>query len=90
MIKHVPNALVGLRCVIAMFLLLDALDGQTGLWFVIGFVIAGTSDVLDGFIARRFNAVTKIGSTLDGYADVLLYISIVFCIWRGYSTRPSQ
>jgi len=81
-IKHVPMALVAVRCLIAPFLVIDALDGETGLWFVILFVIAGITDVLDGMIARRYKVVSTMGSAMDGYADVLLYISILFCIWR--------
>lgn len=81
-IRHVPMALVALRCLIAAFLVIDALDGKTGLWFVIGFVIAGISDMLDGMVARRYKVVSTIGSAMDGYADVLLYTCILFCIWR--------
>lgn len=81
-IRHVPMALVALRCLIAVLLVIDALDGKTGLWFVIGFAIAGISDMLDGMVARRYKVVSTIGSAMDGYADAFLYTCIVFCIWR--------
>jgi len=80
-IKYVPNALVMLRCLIAPFLIFDALDGQISRWFVGAFIIAFVSDLIDGPIARRFNAVTTQGSKLDSWADVVLFGAIIYCIW---------
>ncbi len=39
------------------------------------FVAAGVSDALDGFIAKRFGLVTKLGSYLDPIADKALLVS---------------
>lgn len=83
-VRHIPTALVILRVVIAVFLVLDALDGKTGAWFVAGFIIASLSDALDGMIARRFNVATTMGSMLDGYADVVLYGAVLWCIWLAH------
>lgn len=43
-------------------------------WFVILFVINLITDVLDGFIARRFNMQSEVGVLLDSWADVGSYI----------------
>ena len=40
------------------------------------FVIAGVSDAIDGWLARRFNMRTELGAHLDPLADKLLLISI--------------
>lgn len=40
------------------------------------FVLAGVSDAIDGFIARRFNLRTELGAYLDPLADKALLISI--------------
>ena len=45
----------------------------------IGLAIAGSTDVLDGFLARRMHRTTRIGSQLDSIADMALIISVV--IW---------
>jgi len=37
--------------------------------------IPGLTDALDGFIAKRFNAVTKLGAILDPLADKALLVS---------------
>jgi cardiolipin synthase len=40
------------------------------------FVIAGISDAIDGFVARRFNQHTELGAYLDPMADKLLLVSV--------------
>lgn len=40
------------------------------------FVIAGVSDGIDGFVAKRFDQVTELGTYLDPLADKLLLVSI--------------
>ncbi len=50
------------------------LAGQFGAAFWM-FVIAGVSDAVDGFIAKRFNMRTRIGALLDPVADKTLLVS---------------
>ena len=40
------------------------------------FVIAGVSDALDGFIAKRFDRRTRLGALLDPLADKVLLVSV--------------
>lgn len=40
------------------------------------FVIAGISDALDGFIAKRFDWRTRLGALLDPLADKVLLVSV--------------
>ena len=40
------------------------------------FVVAGVSDAVDGFIAKRFDMATELGATIDPLADKILLISI--------------
>lgn len=40
------------------------------------FVIAGVSDALDGFIAKRFHMKTELGAYIDPLADKALLVSI--------------
>lgn len=46
------------------------------------FAFAGFTDILDGYIARKFNSITKLGKVLDPLADKSLRLSaiIVFVI----------
>ena len=44
------------------------------------FVIAGVSDALDGFLARRFAWTSRLGSMLDPLADKLLLVTAYLCL----------
>jgi cardiolipin synthase len=50
-------------------------SGEMALAFAI-FVLAGASDALDGYLARRLNAHSALGAYLDPVADKALMISI--------------
>jgi len=39
-------------------------------------VIAGVSDAMDGFIAKRFDRRTRLGALLDPLADKVLLVSV--------------
>lgn len=41
------------------------------------FMIAGVSDVLDGYIARRFNLESKLGAVLDPFADKAMSFTVL-------------
>ena len=40
------------------------------------FLLAGLSDLIDGFLAKRFNMATELGAYLDPLADKALIVSI--------------
>ena len=42
--------------------------------------LSGLSDMLDGFIARKLNQITKLGKILDPVADKLTLTSVVVCM----------
>lgn len=56
-------------------MLLVLLQEQEFLYSLILFIVAGITDGVDGFIAKRFNAVTKLGAILDPLADKALLVS---------------
>ncbi len=41
------------------------------------FIIAGISDVLDGYIARKYNMMTDLGAVLDPVADKLMIFTVL-------------
>ncbi|WP_022852949.1 CDP-alcohol phosphatidyltransferase family protein [Thermodesulfatator atlanticus] len=71
----IPNFITLLRLFLVPVILasLWAHDYQRALLF---FVIAGLSDALDGFLARRLNQKTLVGAILDPIADKTLIDSI--------------
>lgn len=44
------------------------------------FLIAGATDVLDGYIARKHNLVTRFGIVMDPLADKLMLITVLYCL----------
>ncbi|NPA12972.1 MAG: CDP-diacylglycerol--glycerol-3-phosphate 3-phosphatidyltransferase [Aquificae bacterium] len=53
------------------------------LYALIVFLIAGITDALDGYIARRFNQITTIGRILDPIADKALLVSSFVFIYTS-------
>lgn len=47
-------------------------------------ILSGLSDIVDGFIARRFNMVSDLGKILDPVADELTQAAILFCLLSRY------
>lgn len=53
-------------------------DGATARWLATATLIAiGVSDVLDGWLARRFDLGSQLGATLDAVADKLAQVVLV-------------
>ena len=81
LMRAVPWMLILLRMLIAVSLVADAADGMTSAWFVVGFLIAAGSDIIDGMIARRLHVATRGLRLLDSYADGLLYGAVFLSLW---------
>ena len=77
--KQIPNLLSASRIVLCLPLLL--VDAMT-LPFWILYLIAGMTDMLDGFLARQWGVECKFGARLDSLAD------FVFVLAVGYKLFP--
>jgi cardiolipin synthase len=49
--------------------------GETKIAFIL-FLVAGLSDLIDGYLAKRFNMATELGAYLDPLADKAMIVSI--------------
>ncbi len=74
--KFVPNALTITRIVLTPLVLWLLMSGSlTGqIWALVLFVVAATSDYLDGMLARTLGAGSRLGQFLDPLADKILVI----------------
>lgn len=71
----IPNYITILRLLLVPLVIWAMLDGRE-LTALLGFVAAGISDGVDGFIARRWNMKSELGAYLDPVADKLLLVSV--------------
>lgn len=79
-IKYVPNTLSVIRLLMVPLFIWLFLTGNIPV-AVIVFIAAGATDVLDGFIARRFHCTSTLGKILDPLADKLMQMSAFLCLW---------
>ncbi len=75
----IPNILSASRlfCLPLLFFLLYK-DWRTA--FLAAYLIVGSTDFFDGWIARHFNQKTEIGKRLDSFADIFFYVSTAWFI----------
>ena len=78
---NIPNILTIFRlCLIPVYIAVFALEGDTKELAAIIFIAASITDVLDGYIARKYNMTTKIGQLLDPLADKLMQLTVVISL----------
>ncbi|MNJ91926.1 CDP-diacylglycerol--glycerol-3-phosphate 3-phosphatidyltransferase [compost metagenome] len=75
---NIPNVLSGYRILVFPVICYTLFSGNDRL-FIILLSVNLVSDILDGFIARRFNMQTEFGARLDSIADIGTYI----CAFAG-------
>ncbi len=79
MLQYLPNGLTFLRLLLAAPLGLLILREQYDLALLTG-VVAGVTDALDGFFARRLDAFSRFGAILDPIADKVLITVTFVCM----------
>ena len=71
----VPNALSAARLCILPYLYVVLARGDLAWGLAVGFVF-GVTDFVDGYVARRFDQVTKLGQLLDPVSDRLFIMTV--------------
>lgn len=81
--KYIPNILTSIRFGLVPLFVLCFYSGRLSAYLeaLVVFLIAGVTDVLDGYIARRFNLITPLGTVLDPLADKLMLLTALFCLY---------
>ena len=88
--KHIANIITGSRIIFSLTLLVIPLSSA---WFYVLYLFCGLTDMIDGAIARKTNAVSSFGSKLDTAADFIfmavcavkilpiIYLPVLLWIW---------
>jgi cardiolipin synthase len=76
-----PNFLTFARLASLPFLVMAILDGRHGVALAI-FLVAAITDIVDGYVARRFSMGSPLGAWLDPIVDKLFLVStfVVFAL----------
>ena len=82
-LKSIPNLISIIRIIlIAPVLLLIYRESYDFALFL--FLLAGLSDALDGYLAKKFDWRTRVGALLDPVADKLLVAgTFIILTWLG-------
>lgn len=79
----IPNILSYIRILLVpvfAVIYLTATDRNGYLVAALVLLISGFTDLLDGFIARRYNMITSLGKILDPAADKLTQATVAVCL----------
>lgn len=79
-ILKAPNLVSMIRILIAPVLFVFAFFGMET-WFLGALLFSGFTDVVDGFLARKFNLITPLGAHLDSWGDFTIYSTMAACAW---------
>ncbi len=89
---NLPNLLTGFRILLVPILvvvLLTKFDGKEFVGLAL-FLVASLTDLLDGFIARRRQQVTRLGMLLDPAADkILMAAAFISLVELNPNTAPA-
>jgi CDP-diacylglycerol--glycerol-3-phosphate 3-phosphatidyltransferase len=79
-IYKLPNLISSIRILIVPLLFYLAFE-KMETWFLALLLFSGFTDVLDGFLARKLNQITTLGSHLDSWGDFAIYSTMAICAW---------
>lgn len=80
-LKHIPNILSVIRILLVFVFVFVVFYYDNLLAGLFVFFLAGATDVVDGYLARRNNWITNLGKILDPFADKLMQCTVLVCLW---------
>lgn len=77
--KHIPNILTIIRFIFIPSIIVSLISDNYLLALIL-FTLSSITDVLDGKIARKYNAISDFGKLMDPLADKLTQLSILITL----------
>lgn len=82
-LRHLPNVLTGLRLLAAPAMAVLLLADRYGAALAL-FAFAGVTDLVDGYLAKRYQMTTRLGRYLDPAADkALMFACFLVLAYEG-------
>ena len=78
-LRHIPNILSVIRILLVGVFVYTFFCVDPYIALVV-FLVAGATDVIDGYLARRNNWITRMGKILDPVADKLMQCTVLVCL----------
>ena len=76
MFKHVPNILTIIRFLLIPIIVIFAFQDNY-IATIIVLTISGLTDILDGYIARKYNFISNFGKLMDPLADKMTQVALL-------------
>lgn len=80
-LKNIPNILSVIRILLVFVFVFCFFSLEYPYVALVIFLLAGATDVVDGYLARRNNWVTNLGKVLDPFADKLMQCTVLVCLY---------
>ena len=77
--ENIPNILTGIRFILIPFIFIAVISHHYLVGIII-FTISAFTDILDGYIARKYNYISDIGKLIDPLADKITQISLLLAL----------
>lgn len=77
-----PNIITSIRILfVPLFVYVYFMDSHNSLYYAIGvLVLSALTDILDGYLARKLNMITRIGQVLDPLVDKAVQLTVAVCL----------
>ena len=81
----IPNVLTMVRLILIPIIVWLYCVKDNYVWTAIVIILSGITDIVDGFIARKFNMISDFGKAFDPIADKLTQFIILICLVTRFS-----
>ncbi|MCI6004317.1 MAG: CDP-alcohol phosphatidyltransferase family protein [Blautia sp.] len=85
---NMADTVTAARMAASLFLLFLPMKS---IWFLVIYTVSGLTDVLDGWLARKYGNASEFGARLDSIADLLFYSVLLIRLFPIlYQTLPGE
>lgn len=81
----IPNILTLVRLILIPIIVWLYCVRKEHMWTAVVLILSGITDLVDGFIARKFNMISELGKIIDPIADKLTQFIVLICLVTRFS-----